>query len=176
MVPELYTLFMDSLAAKGIYEAFGWIKVWLGHKNRARIPNRRARRIRRVPLPPCPPDPPCAPSRRARRNRRAHHVRRARRNRHVHRIHLNHRVHHVRRAPQNLNANRAGRRITAGLAIPVIHARQGMNTMIAGTCQQMPVMRQGNSRGMRTGHGKTHAAMVMKNDIVAVCVNKIGEA
>ena len=49
MVPELYTLFMDSLYAKGIYEAFGWIKVWLGHKNRARIPNRRARRIRRVP-------------------------------------------------------------------------------------------------------------------------------
>ena len=29
MVPELYQLFIDSLYARGVYDAFEWIKEWL---------------------------------------------------------------------------------------------------------------------------------------------------
>ncbi|MCH1981700.1 DUF4474 domain-containing protein [Ruminococcus sp. OA3] len=65
MVPELYTLFMDSLYAKGIYEAFGWIKDWLGDKKPH--PGPKPPRPPEppeppcLPCPPCPPEPPCSP-------------------------------------------------------------------------------------------------------------------
>lgn len=56
MVPELYTLFMESLYAKGIYEAFGWIKEWLEGKH----PN-PGPKPPHPPCAPCPPKPPCDP-------------------------------------------------------------------------------------------------------------------
>jgi len=51
VMPELYTIFVDSLYAKGIYEAFGWIKDWLTGKRPEPRPQE----------PPCPPEPPCLP-------------------------------------------------------------------------------------------------------------------
>lgn len=52
MVPELYEIFIKSLYAKGIYEAFDWIKEWLKGRNPNPGPG---------PEPPCPPCPPCRP-------------------------------------------------------------------------------------------------------------------
>lgn len=54
MMPELYTIFLKSLYARGIYEAFDWIRDWLdGHRPEPE------------PLPPSPPPkppiPPCGP-------------------------------------------------------------------------------------------------------------------
>lgn len=56
MVPELYEIFVKSLYARGIYEAFDWIKEWLkgNHPNPGPGPEPQ-------PIPPCPPQPPCSP-------------------------------------------------------------------------------------------------------------------
>lgn len=51
MMPELYTIFVKSLYARGIYEAFGWIKDWLDGQH-----------PKPKPIPPCPPPkPPICP-------------------------------------------------------------------------------------------------------------------
>lgn len=56
MVPELYTIFIQSLYARGIYEAFEWIKEWLEgrHPDPGPVPPK-------PPYPPCPPKPPVPP-------------------------------------------------------------------------------------------------------------------
>lgn len=54
MVPELYEIFIKSLYARGIYEAFDWIKEWL--KDRHPEPGPKPE-----PKPPCPPCEPCEP-------------------------------------------------------------------------------------------------------------------
>lgn len=65
MAPEIYTIFIQSLYARGIYEAFDWIKEWL--KGRHPDPGPVPPRPPRPPYPPeppcrpCPPEPPCRP-------------------------------------------------------------------------------------------------------------------
>lgn len=52
MMPELYQIFVKSLYARGIYEAFDWIKEWLKGRHPTPDPGPG-------PEPPCPPQPPC---------------------------------------------------------------------------------------------------------------------
>ena len=61
MAPELYKLFIDSLYARGIYEAFEWIKDWLGGKPPHPVPPVPPCPPPKPPVPPCPPEPPCRP-------------------------------------------------------------------------------------------------------------------
>lgn len=56
MAPELYQIFLDSLYARGVYEAFDWIKDWLGGITPGPKPDPHP------PVGPCPPPvTPCPP-------------------------------------------------------------------------------------------------------------------
>ena len=56
MAPELYQIFLDSLYARGVYEAFDWIKDWLGGITPGPKPDPHP------PVGPCPPPAtPCPP-------------------------------------------------------------------------------------------------------------------
>ncbi len=62
MMPELYTIFVKSLYARGIYEAFDWIIEWLHghHPGPGPVPPCP---LPKPPVSPCPPEPPSPPCR-----------------------------------------------------------------------------------------------------------------
>lgn len=65
MAPELYQIFIDSLYARGVYEAFDWIQDWLGGSRPEPGPDPDPHPpVHPCPPPvcPCPPGPcPCPP-------------------------------------------------------------------------------------------------------------------
>ena len=61
MVPELYQLFIDSLYARGVYDAFEWIKEWLEGRPPHPAPDPLPPEPPLPPVHPCPPKPPHPP-------------------------------------------------------------------------------------------------------------------